>query len=179
MSSPEPASTPVTRGPFDTISERLAAIVAWAPLAMALLTVAVVVLRYGFGIGAIAAQEAVIYLHSALFMLGASCTLFADEHVRVDVFYRRFGERARAWVNALGHAVFTLPLCTLIFSASLGYVGESWAIRERSPEPGGIPAVFLLKTLIPSMAVLLALQALSEIIKSIRLLIQELPDAQR
>lgn len=159
---------------LDRLSSHLANALAWLPLLMALLTVSVVVLRYGFGLGAIAAQEGVIYLHSALFMLGASCTLLADEHVRVDVFYRDFSPRNRAWVNALGHVIFTLPLCALIGLSSLGYVGESWGVREVSPEPGGIPAVFLLKTLIPLMAGMLALQAISSILKSLTTLSEEL-----
>jgi TRAP-type mannitol/chloroaromatic compound transport system permease small subunit len=92
------------------------------PLLMALLTVLVVILRYGFGVGAIAAQESVIYLHGALFMLGASCTLQAGGHVRVDVVYQRFSPRARAWVDALGHVIFTLPLCALVGFASQDYV---------------------------------------------------------
>jgi TRAP-type mannitol/chloroaromatic compound transport system permease small subunit len=140
---------------------------------MALLTVLVVILRYGFGVGAIAAQESVIYLHGALFMLGASCTLQAGGHVRVDVLYQRFSPRARAWVDALGHVIFTLPLCALVGFASQDYVVESWVARETSPEPGGIPAVFILKTLLPVMAILLALQALSEIIKAVKTLISE------
>ena len=158
---------------LDRLSHRLERIVCWVPLLMAILTVTVVVLRYGFGIGAIAAQESVIYLHSALFMLGASCTLLADEHVRVDVFYRNFGPRARAWVNALGHVLFTLPLCVVIALASSNYVTESWAALEASPEPGGIPAVYLLKTLIPLMATLLAIQAIADVLRSLQVLIEE------
>ena len=106
-------------------------------------------------------------------MLGASCTLQAGGHVRVDVVYQRFSPRARAWVDALGHVIFTLPLCALVGFASKDYVVESWVARETSPEPGGIPAVFILKTLLPVMAILLALQALSEIIKAVKTLISE------
>jgi len=69
-----------------------------------------------------------------------------------------------------------LPLCTLIVFSSLGYVGESWSIREVSPEPGGIPAVYILKTLIPLMAILLALQAVGEIFKSVHILIEQEPN---
>ena len=161
---------------LDGLSQRLSRFIAWLPVVMAALTVIVVILRYGFGVGAIAAQESVIYLHGTLFMLGASCTLQAGEHVRVDVFYQRFNERKRAWVNALGHVVFTLPLCALIGFSSLDYVIESWATQETSAEPGGIPAVFLLKTLLPVMAMLLALQALSEVFKSLVTLIEEASD---
>jgi len=161
---------------LDGLSVRLSAILAWLPLTMALLTVFVVVLRYGFGTGAIAAQEAVIYLHGALFMLGASCTLQFGGHVRVDVLYHRFTPRGQAWVNALGHVVFTYPLCALVGLGSVDYVAESWAIREVSPEPGGIPAVFLLKTLLPALAILVALQATAEVLRNVKLLVSELPD---
>ena len=151
--------------------------ISWCVPAMALLVLLIVVLRYGFNTGAIAAQESVQYLHATLFMLGAAITLGADQHVRVDIFYRQFNERQKAWVNALGHTLFTLPLCLLIGITCWGYVAESWAIREVSPEPGGIPAVFLLKSLIPAMACLLFLQALSEILQSLSLLTAESSDA--
>ena len=141
--------------------------VAYASIAMALVTTGVVILRYGFGQGAIAAQESVLYLHGTLFMLGAAPTLLADKHVRVDVFYRNFSPRQQTWVNTLGHTLFTTPICLLIIFGSWGYVAESWSIMESSPEPGGIPAVFLLKTLIPAMAVLLLLQAISAIISGL------------
>ena len=167
---------PSTIRALDGLSHVLSRFIAWLPFLMALLTVFVVVLRYGFGVGAIAAQESVMYLHGALFMLGASCTLQAGEHVRVDVLYQRLGPRSKAWINALGHTVFTLPLCALIGLSSMGYVAESWAAREGSAEPGGIPAVYLLKTLLPVMATLLALQAVSEILKSLAVLVAETPD---
>ena len=152
---------------IDSVSRSVGNAVAYAAVAMALVTTTVVILRYGFGQGAIAAQESVLYLHGALFMLGAAPTLLTDKHVRVDVFYRNFTDRQKHWVNTIGHTVFTLPFCTLILLGSWGYVSESWSIMESSPEPGGIPAVFLLKTLIPAMALLLALQAVSLIIKGL------------
>jgi TRAP-type mannitol/chloroaromatic compound transport system permease small subunit len=97
-------------------------------------------------------------------MLGAAPTLLADKHVRVDVFYRNFNQRQQTWVNTLGHVLFTIPICLLIVFGSWSYVSESWSIMESSPEPGGIPAVFLLKTLIPALGTLLFLQAVSAII---------------
>ena len=137
-----------------------------------LLVLVIVVLRYGFNTGAIAAQETVQYLHAAIFMLGAAVALQADQHVRVDIFYRRFSARQQAWVNGLGHVVFTLPLCGLIGWGSWDYVIDSWAAKEASPEPGGLPFVYLLKTLIPAMAVLLALQALAQIARALTTLRQ-------
>ena len=144
--------------------------ISWCVPTMALLVLLIVVLRYGFNTGAIAAQESVQYLHATLFMLGAAITLGADQHVRVDIFYRQFNARQKAWVNALGHIVFTLPLCGLIGMGSWDYVTDSWSAREASPEPGGLPLVFVLKTLIPTMAILLALQSVSQIYRAIDVL---------
>lgn len=157
---------------IDTVTERSGRLLAWLLLVMAVLTCIVVVLRYGFGIGSITSQEAITYMHGAVFMLGAAYTLKHDAHVRVDIFYRRLSARGQAWVNSLGGIVFLLPLCTFIGMASWNYVAESWAIRETSPEPGGIPAVFLLKSLLPLMALNLFLQGLAETLRSMLVLIE-------
>jgi len=160
---------------IDTFTEHSGRLLAWLALAMALVTATVVFLRYGLNTGSIAAQEAVTYMHGCLFMLGAAFGLKHGSHVRVDIFYRNFSPRARAWVNSLGGIVFLMPLCAFIGFSSWNYVAESWAIRETSPEPGGIPAVFLLKSLIPLMAFNLFLQGLAETLRSTLELVGERP----
>jgi len=157
---------------IDVFTDRCGRLLAWLILSMALLTALVVILRYGFSIGAILAQETVIYMHGAVFLLGAAYALKTGAHVRVDIFHRNFTTRAQAWVEALGGIVFLLPLCAFILMASEDYVRESWAMRETSAEPGGIPAVFLLKSLIPLMAVNLALQGVAEIVRNALLLVE-------
>ena len=119
---------------------------------MAAVTVAVVGLRAFFDLGWIWLQETVTYLHAAVFMLGAAVAWLSDDHVRVDVWYRRQPERVRARINLAGTVLFLAPLCVFIFLVSLDYVGASWQRLEGSRLPGGIPAVFLLKTLIPVSA---------------------------
>ncbi|MGB1922754.1 MAG: TRAP transporter small permease subunit, partial [Alcanivorax sp.] len=99
---------------------------AWLALLLVLGMVLVVVLRYGFGIGNIALQESLTYLHGSLFMLGIAYTLAEDEHVRVDVLYQRFSPRGRAWVNVLGTLFLLLPVCGALFWLSLDYVASSW-----------------------------------------------------
>ena len=158
---------------MDIITDRTGRLLAWLVLAMALLTTAVVVLRYGFNIGSIMAQEGVTYMHACLFMLGAAYALKSGAHVRVDIFYRNFSPRTRAWVNSVGGIVFLMPLCAFIFFSSWNYVSESWIVRETSPEPGGIPAVFLLKSVIPLMALNLFLQGLAEILRNALVLVED------
>ena len=158
---------------IDCITGVTGRLMAWLALAMALLTVLIVVLRYGFGIGSIAMQELTIYMHATLFLLGAAYTLKSQSHVRVDIFYRRFSPRTRAWINSLGTLVFLLPLAVFIVGVSWEFVANSWAIREVSAEPGGIPAVFLLKTLIPLMALNLLLQGVAELLRNATALVAD------
>lgn len=140
---------------------------AWLVYAMMLITCTVVVLRYGFSIGSIALQESVIYLHGMVFMLGAAYTLQRDAHVRVDIFYRDFSPRGKAAVNLFGTIFLLAPVCIFIIYVSWNSVLSSWSIREASIESTGIAAVFLLKTLIPLLAVLLLVQAVAEVIRNV------------
>jgi len=158
---------------IDAFTDRCGRFLAWLTLGMAVITALIVVLRYGFNIGSIMAQESVIYMHGALFLLGAAYALKTGAHVRVDIFYRNFDPRTKAWVNSVGGIVFLLPLCVFILVSSWDYVSESWGMRERSPEPGGIPAVYLLKSLLPLAAINLALQGVAEILRSALLLAQD------
>ena len=148
--------------------------VAWLSLGLGLLTGLIVLLRYGFGIGSFAAQEAVMYMHGSLFLLGASYALKVGAHVRVDIFYRNFSKRTRSWIDSLGGIIFLLPLCAFILISSADYVSASWTVRESSAEPGGIPAVFLLKSLIPLMAINLAMQGVAEVLRNALVLVQDI-----
>ncbi len=150
---------------LEGLSEWLGRIVAWLTLAMVLVTLTVVVLRYGLGSGSIALQESVLYMHALVFLLGAGYTLKHDQHVRVDIFYQKMPPRRRAWVDLLGSLLLLLPVCALIFWLSLDFVSASWGMNqgrgEASPEAGGLPYVYLLKTAIPVAATVLALQGVA------------------
>lgn len=152
---------------LDGLSELTGRVLSWLTLAMVLVTFTVVVLRYAFDTGSIALQESVTYLHAVLFMLGAAYTLRHDAHVRVDIFYQRWSPRARAWVDLLGTLLLLVPVCVFIIVASLDYVSVSWSIREGSREAGGLDGVYLLKTAIPLMAVLMLLQGSAQAIHSL------------
>ncbi|MCB2264061.1 MAG: TRAP transporter small permease subunit [Candidatus Thiosymbion ectosymbiont of Robbea hypermnestra] len=141
-------------------------VVSWFSLWMVLLSFLVVVLRYAFDLGWIAMQESVTYLHAALFMLGAAYTLRRNGHVRVDIFYQKLSRRGRAWVDLLGTLLLLTPVCVFIAWSGWGYVWESWAVLEGSREAGGIPGVYLLKTLIIVMPVLMLLQGLAWMLRS-------------
>jgi TRAP-type mannitol/chloroaromatic compound transport system permease small subunit len=133
-------------------------------------TAVIVLLRYALNEGAIMLQESVLYLHAVVFMLGIPYAVKADAHVRVDLVYSRLGPRGRSIVDLAGHLLFLIPVAVAIFVYSRSYVISSWRILESSSEVGGLPAVFLLKSLIPLLAVLLLLQGLAEIVRCLLVL---------
>jgi TRAP-type mannitol/chloroaromatic compound transport system permease small subunit len=142
---------------------------AWLTLVMVLITFMIVILRYVFDLGWIWVQETVIWMHAAVFMLTAAYTLARDEHVRVDIFYKRMNSRGQAIVNAFGTAFFLIPVMVFLIWTSSSYVAIAWRIKETSVEAGGLayPWIPLLKTFIPVMALLLLLQAVAILTRSI------------
>ena len=133
--------------------------VAWLTLAMVLLTFTIVVLRYGFNMGWIWLQESLSYLHVVVFSVVAAWALQQDGHVRVDIFYAGMTPRNRARVDLLGTLIFLIPFCVFILIISWPDVANSWKLLESSREAGGLPLVFLLKSLIMVMPALLLGQA--------------------
>ena len=137
---------------------------------MVMLTVGIVIMRYGFNLGWIWLQESVTYMHAAVFMLAAAWTLQEDGHVRVDIFYRARSPRYQAWVNLSGIVFLLLPTCIFLLLVGWDYVLSSWKLQEQSREAGGLPAVYLLKTMILLMPALLILQAVPWVVRSVRVL---------
>ena len=144
--------------------------VSWLTLLMVLVTVLVVVLRYGFNIGFIWMQESVRFMYSAVFLLCAGYTLFKNKHVRVDVLYLSLSERKKAIVDLLGSIFLLLPVCFVIFYYSWSYVLNSWQQLEGSIEERGLHLVFLMKTFIWLFAILVSMQSLATIINSLIIL---------
>lgn len=151
---------------LDAINLFIGKAVACLTLVMVVVTCAVVVMRRGFDLGSIGLQESVTYMHAAVFMLGAAYALRLGAQVRVDILYRRFHFRTRAWVDSLGALLFLLPMALFIGFISWDFVAASWRIREASTDSGGLGAIYLFKTLIPLTAASLSLQALAEILRN-------------
>ena len=146
---------------IDKLNDLVGRGVAWLTLGMVLVTFSVVVLRYVFSVGFVSMQESYVWLHGIVFMLGAGYTLRHNGHVRVDIFYRPASERHKAWVDLFGVLALLLPLIIVSMIFSWEYVIKSWAGLEGSREAGGLPGLYMLKSIIWCFCVLMALQALS------------------
>lgn len=152
---------------IDRLNRAVGRVVMWCTVLMVLVQAAVVLLRYIFAIGFVPMQELVWAMNGLVFLLGAGFTLLKNGHVRVDVFYRDARPRTRALIDAVGALLLLLPFCVLTLVLSWPYVATSWRVLEGSREVGGLPGLFLLKTVIPVFAVLLGLQAISLAIRCI------------
>lgn len=159
---------------IDRLTTAIGRAVAWLVLVIVLLQFALVVARYVFGFGSIWLTETVIYAHAALFMLATAWTLRAGGHVRVDVFYAEATPRTQAMVDLAGALLLLLPFALVLLWLALPFAARSWAVLERSQESSGLPIVFLLKTLVPLFAGLMALQGVAQAIRAFTILIPPL-----
>ncbi|WP_025900108.1 TRAP transporter small permease subunit [Sneathiella glossodoripedis] len=150
---------------LDRINQSVGNVIRWTALLMVLLQFAIVLLRYVFGVSFIFLNEGVLYLHSTLFMLGAGYTFLVDGHVRVDIFYAKLSKARKAKIDIFGHLVFLLPAMLILLYWTWPTVQTSWAIWEGPISVGGIPASFLLKSLIPGFCILILVQGVSAIVK--------------
>jgi TRAP-type mannitol/chloroaromatic compound transport system permease small subunit len=155
---------------IDLLNEYLGRGIAWLVLVLVLLQFVVVILRYVFSIGFIPMQESIWYLHALVFMLGAGYTLLHDAHVRVDIFYRKLSPGHKALIDLIGVFIFLLPFSAMLGWLSWSYVANSWRVLESSGEIGGLPFIYLLKSVLLVFALLLAVQGISLALKSILVL---------
>jgi TRAP-type mannitol/chloroaromatic compound transport system permease small subunit len=155
---------------IDTINDFIGRGVSWLTLLMALVMFITVILRYAFNMGWIWMQESVMFMHGFVFMLAGGYTLLAEEHVRIDIFYRPMSEKKQAIVNVLGILFLLFPTCFVIFHYGYPYVSDSWSVLEDSKEAGGLPGVFLLKSSILAFPFLVGLQGIAKLIRAINTL---------
>ena len=150
---------------IDKTNASIGRAVAYGTLLMAIIMFAVVVFRYGFDLGWIAMQESITYVHAAVFLLGSAYTYQQNSHVRVDVFYRRYSVKTKHIVDLCGCLFLLLPFACYVAITCWSYVMQSWQLLEGSREPGGLPFTYVLKSLMLIFAIMMILQAISQIIK--------------
>ncbi len=146
---------------IDRLNEHIGRGVSWLNTALVLLICYDVAARYLFNTSSAGMIELEWHLFSFIFLLGAGYALRHDRHVRVDVFYQNFSERKKAWVNLVGVVLFLIPFCVVTVYTSWKFAANAFAIQEGSPDPGGLPARYVVKAAIPVGFFLLLLQAVS------------------
>lgn len=154
----------------DAVNEGVGRAVSWLTLGTVLVCFVVVVLRYAFSIGWVWMQDIYVWFHAGVFMLGAGYTLKAGGHVRVDLIYARLSDRRRAWVDIFGSFVLMTPYLVVMGTTSLPFTLSSWSILEHSLQPDGLPGFFIIKSVLVLYVLLLAIQALALLARSVLVL---------
>ena len=127
-----------------------------------------VLLRYIFNFSTASLYELEWHVFAIIFLLGSVYTLHADEHVRVDVFYSKFSKKNKRLVNLIGNSFFLIPFGLVISYTSIPFVVDSYNILESSPDPGGLPFRFLIKSMITIAFFLLSVVGFLRIINSFK-----------
>ncbi len=156
---------------IDSINEWVGRVVAWVTAVVVVVVFVDVVMRYAFNTSYVFTQEMEWHLFAFIFLMGAGATLQKEGHVRVDIFYQRLSHRGRAWINLIGVIFFLVPGCLMIIVTSLKFVASSFAVLEGSPDPGGIPLRFIIKSCIPAGISLLLIQGIALGIRSFYIVI--------
>lgn len=162
---------------IDHFTERTGQCVSWLVIILVMLVCYDVSMRYILQSGSIGLQEMEWHLFSIIFLIGAAYTLKHDEHVRLDVLYRsRFlNDRTRAWIDVFGALFILIPFCILIIVSVWPFLSQAYIHNEASPDPGGLPARWLIKSMIPIGFGLLLLQGIAEIIKKMVIALDKAP----
>ncbi|MGD8780659.1 MAG: TRAP transporter small permease subunit [Ignavibacteria bacterium] len=151
---------------IDTANEKIGRAVSWLSFTLVLVVCYDVFTRYFLKVSSVAVQELEWHLFSVLFLLSAAYTLKHDDHVRVDIFYSKLNERNKAIVNIIGSLLLLIPFCLMVIFTSKNFVYSSFQISEISPDPGGLPARFVLKSFVPVSFIFLFLQGIGLFLKS-------------
>jgi TRAP-type mannitol/chloroaromatic compound transport system permease small subunit len=165
----------VVRG-IDRLNEKVGQNIAWLTLTLVLVTTYDVIMRYLFDITYVFIQELEWHLFAVLFLIAAGYTHLKGDHVRVDIVHANLSPHAQAWIEIIFGVLFLFPTCFLLIWTSIPFVINAWTVLEGSPDPGGIPARYILKSVIPLGFILVALQGVSATIKNLFVVLgKELP----
>jgi len=134
-------------------------------LLMIVISFLTVLVHYLFNVISIPVQELIVYLHSSVFMLGIVYAYHHNKHVRIDIFYQNLAAKNQKQINQAGTILLLIPLFVFIFYVSFDYVLSSWSKLEGSPESGGLPFVYGLKTLILILPVSMILLSIYKVFR--------------
>jgi len=140
--------------------KKLSQILSYCVLLMVTLSFFSIAIHFIFNTIFIPIQEIIVYLHSTVFMLGIVYAFHHDKHVRIDIFYQNYSPKKQQLINRLGLIFLFIPFFTFMIYSSFDYVMASWSKLEKSPESGGLPFVFVLKSLLLLLPASMLLYAL-------------------
>ena len=162
---------------IDQTTKIAAKIGSWLAIALVILICYDVLMRNVFNITSALYFELEWHLFASVFLLGTAYAFQQGQHVRVDVIYAKCSPKAKAIIDLVGTLIFLLPLCYVGIKYGIIFAYESWLFQESSPDPGGLPARYIIKSMIPISFALLLTQAIAFLFKQSLVLSGHSPEA--
>ena len=154
---------------IDAINVRIGRYVAWLIVVAILISTGNAIIRKLFDRSSNAWLEWQWVLFGAVFLLCASWTLWANEHIRIDIVNSQLSRRVRDWIDVVGHSLFLLPLTMIMMWHAWPFFTRSFNINEQSLNAGGLPQ-WPSKFLVFAGFFILFFQGISELIKRIAIM---------
>ena len=157
---------------IDQINKWAGGAAAWLVPLLILELVYDTVARYVFNAPTEWSYDISYMLYGAIFMLGAAYTLQIDKHVRIETFYGKLSERAKAIIDAVCYLLFFFPAVGVLIYFGGIFALKSWKMFEAGGDSMWQPPIYPFKTILPVAAILLMLQGIAEFIRCLRCLLR-------
>lgn len=154
----------------DNINNRIGVFAAWLILLSVIICALTAILRYVVGIGYVWMQELYVACFAVSFTLIAGYAYMKDRHVRVDIVSGKMTRQQKAWAEIIGFMIFLVPWLVVMGLSSLDFVIPAWEILEPSSQSGGMPGIFIIKTALPACVLLLGIQGIAAVARSVLIL---------
>jgi TRAP-type mannitol/chloroaromatic compound transport system permease small subunit len=138
----------------------------WLNVALILVIILQVVLRYVFGKGLVVLEEVQWHLYCVGVVFGMSYCQSVDSHIRLDLMHEKMSRRTKEWIEIFGIIFLVMPMIYVIFFHGLDFFWEAVKVNERSDAPLGLCCRWLPKALIPISMFLMFLSAVARLAKA-------------
>jgi TRAP-type mannitol/chloroaromatic compound transport system permease small subunit len=166
MAEPSPALLATIRA-VDRFTDRTGTVVSWLAIPLVLAVSYEVVARYAFNAPTVWAYDVTYMTCGTLFMLGAAFALHKGAHIRTDFFWENFSVRTKGTIDSISYVVFFFPSLIMLLFISLNEAVYAFQIGETSDQTPWRPLLWPFKAVIPAACLLLLVQGVSELLKSL------------
>jgi TRAP-type mannitol/chloroaromatic compound transport system permease small subunit len=158
--------------------QRVVETVAWLNVALIILILTSVIMRYGFHRNAlllwwplVPMEELQWHLYAVPVMFGLAYAITNDTHIRIDIVRMHMSKRLRYIFEILGILLLLMPCVIILFDLSLDYTITSFTMKEASQSAIGLPNRWIVKSVFPLSMLLIMIASMGKLIEEVVLLL--------
>ena len=151
----------------DSLSVAVGKAFSWCIVILCLGTCYEVIMTYAFNKPTLWNFDFSLQMYGAIFMMAGAYTLSTEAHVRGDVLYRLFKPKTQGYIDLVLYFIFFFPGVFALAFYGYEYAALAWKIKETSWNSPAQIQIYMAKSLIPAAGLLLIIQGVSEVFRSI------------